>query len=105
MSDASSTGRKKKAKKDEKKDADLGVSADDSLGLGPDQEAESSGAEDTDDPVKNAIYKEQILKWVVEADFSKEISLTEIARHKFKLEQDEATELINNEGIFKIIKV
>jgi hypothetical protein len=52
-------------------------------------DSESESEEDEDNPVKDLKYREQILQWVVDADFTKEVSLTEIARHKFKLDDDE----------------
>ena len=78
---------------------------DDGKGETPRSDSNAGEEEEEDDPAKDAMYKEQILKWVVDADFTKEHSLTEIARHKFKLDAEEVTDFINTEGIFKIIKV
>jgi len=42
---------------------------------------------------------------VTVADFTKEISLTNISGHKFKLDEEEMNAMIGNEGILKICKV
>lgn len=42
---------------------------------------------------------------MVDADFTKEISLTEISRHKFKLDDDEVTNAATTEGLYKIMKI
>jgi len=39
------------------------------------------------------------------ADFSKDLSLTSITNHKFKLDAEELNAMIGTEGILKICKV
>ena len=57
------------------------------------------------DPKAEAINKQALLEWITVADFTKEISLTSITNHKFKLDQEEVTSVFGTEGILKICKV
>ena len=45
--------------------------------------------DDDDHPRNKALNKQALLEWVTIADFTKEISLTKIAHHKYKLEPEE----------------
>ena len=49
--------------------------------------------DDDDHPRNKALNKQALLEWVTVADFTKEISLTKIAHHKYKLEPEEIQEL------------
>ena len=55
--------------------------------------------------MQTAKYKAALLEWVTEADFTDEISLTQLANHKFRLDPEEAAKIHGNEGILKICKV
>lgn len=58
-----------------------------------------------DDPAKAALNKQALLEWLTVADFTGEMSLTNISNHKFKLDEAELTAMISTEGILKICKV
>ena len=62
-------------------------------------------SDDDEDPAANSLNKQALLEWLTVADFTKEISLTNIAGHKFKLDSDELEAMIGTEGILKICKV
>ena len=48
--------------------------------------ADFSNSEEEDDPAAQALNKQALLEWLTVADFTKEISLTKVAGHKFKLD-------------------
>ena len=50
--------------------------------------ADFSDDED-ENPVQIALNKQALLEWLTVADFTKEVSLTKISGHKFKLDPDE----------------
>ena len=68
-------------------------------------EEDEEDLDDADDPVKQAEYKRQILEWVTNADFTREVSLAKIAKHRFRLDDDEISYSYNNETLLKILKV
>lgn len=49
--------------------------------------------------------KQALLEWLTVADFTKEISLTKIAHHKYKLDPEEIQASLGTEEILKICKV
>ena len=61
--------------------------------------------DDDDHPRNKALNKQALLEWVTVADFTKEISLTKIAHHKYKLEPEEIQASLGSEEILKICKV
>ena len=93
---------KELAKSDE---GDKEVAAQNALQVYEQSDDHVSNSDEDEDPVRDAMYKKQILAWVTNADFSQEISLKDIAKHKFRLNQDEVSDFINTEGLLKIIKV
>ena len=73
-----------------------------------DYDSSTEGREEDDDddaPHMVARHKQQLLAWLTEADFSKDMQLQKIADHKFKLDVEEENALIDTEGILKICKV
>jgi len=70
-----------------------------------DQTPADFSEDDEESDEKNALNKQTLLEWVTVADFTKEISLTTISGHKFKLDEEEMNAMIGNEGILKICKV
>ena len=71
----------------------------------PDEQLPLDLSDDEDNPEFLAASKKELLEWVTEADFAKEISLTTISSHKFKLDNEEVEAMIGTEGILKICKV
>ena len=69
------------------------------------REEKEDYSDEDENPVNVAANKRALLEWVTAADFSQEISLTDIAKHKFKLDSAELDALIGTEGILKICKV
>ena len=55
----------------------------------PDEQLSVNLSVDEDNPEILAASKKDLLEWVTEADFAKEISLTTISSHKFKLDNEE----------------
>ena len=62
-------------------------------------------SDEEDDPRVNALNKQALLEWLTEADFTQEMSLTKLAGHKFRLDQEELDAMIGTEGLMKICRV
>jgi hypothetical protein len=62
-------------------------------------------SEDEDNPEVQKKYRNQLLQWVVDADFSQEFSLQKITEHKFRVDYDEAAELKSFDHVAKLMKV
>lgn len=46
-----------------------------------------------------------LLKWVTEADFTNQFSLTNLADHPFQLDESEQTKILGQSHVLKILKV
>ena len=66
-------------------------------------EAYDSDYEENEQNIKD--NKQKLLDWVVDADFTKDLSLANMANHKFRLDSEEVNSIHGSEGILKICKV
>lgn len=74
---------------------------------GPDYLRENSQLNEEDDEQSLVVRKQKnkflLLEWVIEADFTKEISLSKLGQHPFNLNDDE--EDITSIQMLKILKM
>ena len=62
-------------------------------------------SDEEEKPEALAFHKKRLLEWVVEADFSKDLSLAEIAKDRFKLDPTETSQIHGQDEVLKICKV
>ena len=48
-------------------------------------------SDEEQDPAVAQLHKQELLNWVTQADFTGELSLTQLANHKFRLDPEEAS--------------
>lgn len=67
--------------------------------------ADFSDEEESDNEENRNLNKQALLEWLTVVDFTKEVQLQKISQHKFKLDREEESAMIDQEGILKICKV
>ena len=62
--------------------------------------------DEEDDTDENRMFNKQaLLEWLTVVDFTKEVQLQKISQHKFRLDREEESAMIDHEGMLKICKV
>ena len=69
------------------------------------QPADFSEDEDDDTEENRTFNKQALLEWLTVVDFTKEVQLQKISQHKFRLDPEEESAMISQEGVLKICKV